>query len=269
MVTEGFIAVLVFTLGLAFGSFANVVIWRFPRGESMSFPPSHCPACGTPVLARDNVPVISWLLLRARCRSCAAPISTRYPLVELLSGILWLLAYVLFGATLTALFAAAMFYLLLILAFIDADTMRLPNPLVALLAAVGVGGVITAHIFQTPAVPIALPNTLVSPVVWAMLGLVAGGGLALAMSLLYAVVRKSAGLGMGDVKLLGAMGLFLGPYVLLSLFFGSLFGAVFALTTKAGKVAGRKIPFGPFLALGGVVCAAIGPQLVDWYLGIL
>lgn len=261
-------ATLITVLGLSFGSFANVVIWRFPRGESLNSPGSHCPACDTPILWRDNVPVLSWLWLRGRCRACGEPISIRYPLVELISGALWLAAFVAFGFSARTVFAIGMFYFLLILAFIDADTMRLPNPLVAALAIWGTLGVAVSYALDDIAAPLTIPATA-SPVVWALLGVAAGGGITLAMSLVYALVRKTAGLGMGDVKLLGAMGIFLGPYVLLCLFFGSFFGAAFALSTGGGKVAGRKIPFGPFLALGGIATALVGPQVVAWYLGLL
>ncbi|MRR35468.1 prepilin peptidase, partial [bacterium] len=121
--------------GLVFGSFANVVIWRFPRGESLSAPASHCPLCERPIRWRDNIPVVSWVILRARCRDCGTPIHWRYPAVELLTALLWVLAVLKFGATPRAVMTACVFYLLVILAFIDLDVRRLPNPIVALLAA--------------------------------------------------------------------------------------------------------------------------------------
>ncbi len=258
-------------LGAVFGSFANVVIWRFPRGESLSVPGSHCPKCDTPLAWYDNVPIVAWFVLRGRCRTCAEPISVRYPLVEAASAALWILAWVLYGTTIRTPFAIALFYLLLILAFIDLDTMRLPNALVALLAGVGVVGVTVSQIAGIPAVPLIDPakGSALTPVTFALAGLAVGAGLSLGVSLVYMLVRRTAGLGMGDVKLLGVMGLFLGPYVLIALFMGSAIGAIFAIFSGAMRSGKRRIPFGPFLAMGGVLTAAMGPALWAWYMSLL
>ena len=258
-------------LGFAFGSFANVVIWRFPRGESLSYPPSRCPGCDTAISWRDNVPVFSWLALRGRCRSCGEPISVRYPLVESLSAVLWLLAAVFWGPTVQAGFAAAFFYLLLILAFIDLDTMRLPNPLVGLLAGIGFAGAVLDQLAGVPAAPLLVyDGALASPILAALAGALLAGGLSLGFAAAYAGIRKKSGFGMGDVKLLAAMGLFLGPLALMTLFFASLIGAVFGIVSarrNGGSLAAR-YPFGPFLALAGVIVALIGADLWSWYLGI-
>lgn len=251
--------------GLLFGSFANVVIWRFPRRESLSFPPSHCPVCESGIAPYDNIPVLSWLLLRGKCRSCGAPIAIRYPLVELLSAILWLLAGWRFGMTLQTPAAVALFYLLLILAFIDLDTMRLPNPLVAGLAGAGVLGVVVSSVGY-PCVPLTPlgPGVLSTPFGAAAAGAIACGGLPLLISTVYAKLRGRDGFGMGDVKLLAALGVFLGLYGLLVYFVGSLFAVVFGLA-RGGRDGGFKFPFGPFLAIGAVVVALFGPQMWDWY----
>jgi leader peptidase (prepilin peptidase)/N-methyltransferase len=258
--------------GLVFGSFANVVIWRFPRGESLSRPPSHCPRCGHPIRWYDNVPVLSWVLLGGKCRDCGQPISWRYPLVELASGTLWALAGLLYGFSPRAAAAVLMFYLLLILSLIDLDTMRLPNPLVGLLAAVGLVCALCSQFTAFSPVPItqASGTGVGGPLMLALLGAVLGAGISLAVAGVYALVRKASGFGMGDVKLLGALGLFFGPYVVMVLFFGSLIGAFVGIALVAGSEAMRtkKIPFGPMLALASIVTAVAGPSIWAWYASI-
>lgn len=270
---QWFILVVLAVLGLAFGSFANVVIWRFPRGESLSHPPSHCPVCDSPIRPRDNVPVVSWLLLRGRCRSCGTPISMRYPLVESLSAALWVIAGAVFGWSWQTPAAAFFFYLLLILAFIDLDTMRLPNGLVAIVFVAGVGLAALAQFTVVNAVPL-VPlgrGVLASPLAVSLIGSVVSAGVALGIAAAYAAVRQAQGFGMGDVKLLGAIGAFLGAYGLLVLFVGSLLGAVYGiLAARARGLSLRsRIPFGPFLALGAVVVTVTGPAVWTWYLGLL
>ncbi len=258
----------VLLMGLVFGSFANVVIWRFPRGESLSHPGSHCPACGAPVRWYDNIPVLSWFVLRGRCRDCGSAIPVRYPLVELASGALWLLAWALFGASWRTLFAIAFFYLLLILAAIDLDTFRLPNRLVALLAVLGGAGVLLSKATGLELVPLIGRG---DPLLMALGGAVASAGLALGIALAYAGVRKREGFGMGDVKLLAAIGVFLGLYGVMVLFIASVLGAVVGVVhgvrCERGLLA--KLPFGPYLALGAVIVTAAGPALWSWYAGLM
>jgi len=265
-IVDWFAPLAVGLFGLLFGSFANVVIWRLPRKESLSHPASRCPTCDTPIAWRDNVPVVSWLLLRGRCRSCGEKISPRYPAVELLSGLLWTAMWFVYGPTLALPFAIAFVYLLMILSFVDLDTMRLPNPLVALLAGIGAAGVAVSQLTGTLVVPL-LPGqgALADPWAFALAGLLIGGGVPLLISALYASIRGRAGIGMGDIKLLGSMGIFIGPYVLMALMFGSIAGAFGALVIRGEGGARRKIPFGPWLALGGVACLLVGPQLWAWY----
>ncbi len=260
--------------GLVFGSFANVVIWRMPREESVVTPPSKCPACGHTIAWYDNVPLLSWAWLRGRCRDCSAPISGRYPLVEGLSGALWLAAALRFGASWSALFAIALFYVLLVLSFIDIDTGRLPNRLVAILAGTGAAGAALGQVTGIRLVPLvgmARDGLLTSAALTALIGAALGAGVSGAVAAAYGAARGRAGLGPGDVKLLGAMGLFLGPYVLMALVIGSLAGAVTGIVQvrrTGGDVASFKMPFGPFLAGGGVVAALFGPQVWTWYLGL-
>lgn len=256
--------------GMLFGSFANVVIWRLPRGESLSVPGSHCPACDGAITPRDNIPVVSWLVLRGRCRACSARISPRYPAVELLSGLLWLAAWALYGVSIRAMFAVVFFYLLMLLSFIDLDTMRLPNALVLWLAGAGVVGIGVQAVLGVDAVPlIGGSGALANPIAFALVGCALGGLLPLSLSLVYQAVRGSVGLGMGDIKLLAVMGLFLGPYVGVALFAGSTVGALSSVLGSGENLTLRRIPFGPFLALGAILTAAVGEKAVGWYLGLL
>lgn len=262
-----------FVFGLVFGSFGNVVIWRLPRRESLSHPASHCPVCDSPIAPRDNVPLLSWILLRGRCRTCGSPISIRYPAVELLSGLLWLVAGVRFGVSWASLACAVFFYLLMLLTFIDWDTMRLPNVLVGWLFSVGAGGAAVSQLTQqsiTPLLAWSGGGWLGEPLVGALAGAVVGAGIVLLISLVYAAIRRTQGMGMGDVKLLAAMGVFLGVYTPMALFFGTLFGAAYGLFSawrshEGGK---HKFAFGPFLALGGVTVALFGPAIWTWYVGL-
>ena len=261
-----FIAFLV--LGLIFGSFANVVIWRFPRGESLAHPASRCPSCDTPIAWRDNVPVLSWVLLGGRCRSCRTAISARYPAVEVSSGALWVLAWVLWGVSLRTAFGISFFYLLLILAVIDMDTFRLPNPIVGTLGVIGALGVIVSVATGEVAVPL-IENG--SPVAFALWGALGSAGLALFIALVYTVARKREGFGMGDVKLLAVMGLFLGLYGVLVLFVASVVGAIVGVWQGVRSDTGLsgKMPFGPYLAAAAVLVAVWGPAIWLWYAGLI
>ncbi len=243
-------------------------------------PESHCPACETPIRWRDNIPVLSWLLLRGHCRSCGIAISARYPTVELLSCSLWLLAGIRFGITWQTAAAVFFFYLLMILAFIDMDTMRLPNRLVALLALGGVLGAIIAQLAGVALVPLVSVGGVLgtSSLVAALSGAFICAAVALTLSLVMEALLKRPALGMGDVKLLGVIGLFLSAYGLMVLFVGSVFGLIYGVILQSnskaaddsGPVAGKKAggapyPFGPALALGAVVVALVGPQMWSWY----
>lgn len=270
-VPQWFFLTAVGLFGLLFGSLANVIIWRVPRGESIVSPGSHCPACGTAIRWYDNVPVLSWVVLRARCRECGTRISARYPIVEALSAILWLVAAVLWGMSIRTVFGVCLFYLLLVLTYIDIDHLRLPNALVATLAGVGVIGVAVAQWGGTPAVPFFTGGGVIaSPFGSATVGLLIGVGVSVAMAGGYALVRKSAGLGMGDIKLLGVLGIYFGPYVLMVLMVGSILGAVTGLLTlrQHAEGAAARIPFGPFLAVAAVIVAAWGPSIWNWYVGL-
>lgn len=243
-------AILAFLGGAVAGSFVSVVAHRVPRGESIVGPRSRCPRCGAQIAAYDNVPVVSWLLLRGRARCCGAPISPRYPLVELGLGVLY-------AATVLVLWdepgeiALGLVLLTALAAVTLTDLERRIIPNTILLAAAVAGAAIVAV-----ADPASLPERAVAAT--------AAGGLLFAAALAY-----PRGMGLGDVKLAATMGLFLGravaPALLVALLAGSLVGL--ALIVRHGAAARKRaIPFGPFLALGGVVGLLAGEELVDWYL---
>jgi leader peptidase (prepilin peptidase) / N-methyltransferase len=237
-------------LGLIAGSFLNVVIHRVPLRESVIFPTSHCPVCGEPIKPRDNVPLISYVLLRGQCRSCKARISLRYPLVEALTGILFAGAAFEFGLSLELLSALALILTLVALAGTDLEHRLLPNVIVGPAA-------LTGFVLSVLASPERWWIYLVSAVA------VAGGLFALA--LVY-----PGGMGMGDVKMGGMLGAFLGPYAALAVFLGALCGAITGgVLMAAGKVRRRHaLPFGVFMALGGIVALFAGPELWGLYLDL-
>jgi leader peptidase (prepilin peptidase)/N-methyltransferase len=236
-------------LGAIFGSFLNVVVYRLPRHESVVSPPSHCPSCGTPVRPYDNIPILSWMLLRGPCRGCGEPISVRYPLVEALTAALCV------GAVLTHTSAAgialsvALILLVVPAALIDLEHRIIPNKITGL-------GAVLALAIGLALDPAGEPERLIAAA--------AAGGFLLVAALAY-----PAGMGMGDVKLAGMMGLFLGasvaPALLVALLSGVTLG--FVVIARKGAQAGRRtaIPFGPFLALGALVAVFVGHPLVDVY----
>ena len=236
--------------GAAIGSFLNVVAYRLPRRESLVSPGSRCPSCGAPVKPYDNVPVISWLLLRGRCRSCGAPISARYPMVEAGTAALFASVVLVKGANRHAWLGLVFVALLVPVALIDLEYRIIPNRLLAPAA-------VAAVAIQAAVDVDKLPEHLIAAA--------AAGGFFLLAALAY-----PRGMGMGDVKLAAVMGLFLGrsvaPALFAALVSGTLVGAV--VIARKGAAEGRKtaVPFGPFLALGGVVGLLAGGPIVDWYL---
>jgi len=234
--------------GAVIGSFLNVVAHRVPLGESLVSPGSHCPHCDAPVKPYDNVPVVSWLVLRGRCRNCGVPISPRYPLVELLTAIVFAAVVAARGFDDDLVLELPFVALLIALAAIDLDHRILPNKIVYPMAAYGV-----------------IATLLVDRGDLAE-NLIAGTG-AFAF-LLLAVIAYPRGMGMGDVKLAGAMGLYLGLSIIPALLAAFLSGSVVGVVILAREgAAGRKkaVPFGVFLALGGIVGVLAGPELIDAY----
>jgi leader peptidase (prepilin peptidase) / N-methyltransferase len=236
--------------GLVIGSFLNVVAYRLPRGESLVHPASRCPSCGTSVKAYDNVPVFGWLLLRGRCRSCHERISGRYPVVEATCAALAVLVLVTKHSTHDIVLGLLLIAVLVPVALIDLDSRIIPNriTLPAAVAAV-VAGALTR--------PSGIPEQLIA-------------GAAAAGFLLIFVLAYPRGMGMGDVKLAGVLGLFLGSSVAVAILSGTLIGAVVGAVVMArvGVTAGRKtaVPFGPFLAVGGLIALFAGAAITHWYL---
>jgi len=236
-------------LGAIVGSFLNVVTYRLPRHESLVTPASHCTKCGTPIKPYDNIPILSWLLLGGHCRGCGEPISVRYPLVEGLTAALCVGTVLVHHSTASIALNVALILLIVPAALIDLEHRIIPNRITAL-------GVALALALGLALDPAGEPERLIA----------AGGagGFLLAAALAY-----PAGMGMGDVKLAGMMGLFLGaavaPALLVALVAGVALGVV--VIALKGTQAGRKtaVPFGPFLALGGLVAVFFGHQLVNVY----
>jgi leader peptidase (prepilin peptidase)/N-methyltransferase len=234
--------------GLIIGSFLNVVIWRLPRGESLARPKSCCPECGEPIKPYDNIPVLSWLLLRGRCRNCGAAISKRYPLVEALTGALFLAVVAVHGVEDDLALWLPLTAALIAISGIDLDHQIIPNKIVLPLAIWGLVGTI---LFRPDNVDDVL---------------IAGG--AAFLVLFIAALISPAGMGMGDVKLAGAMGLYLGSWIAPAMLIAFLVGSVVGLAIMArhGRDGRKKgVPFGPFLALGGIAAILVGAELVDIY----
>ena len=260
-------------LGLLIGSFLNVVIHRVPRGLSVVSPPSACPGCGSGIAPRDNVPLLSWVLLRGACRHCRAPISVRYPLVEAITAVVFLVAALRFAPPVlsavgvgpgigAAIELVAFLYLAglsVALAAIDLDLHRLPDRLV--LPAYGVGLVLLGGV--------DVLRGAVAP-----FGIAAAGAGASVLLYLALAVAKPGGMGLGDVKLAGALGLFLGHLGLAQLLvgvasafvLGGLFGAVLLATGRAAR--GSAIPFGPWMLAGAWVGILAGPPVAGAYLSL-
>ena len=236
-------------LGAAVGSFLNVVAYRLPRGESLVSPRSRCPSCDTPIGPFDNVPVLSWLLLRGRCRSCGERISSRYPLVEALTAAVFVAVAVVRGVDLHLVLELPFAAALIAVAAIDLERQVIPN---RILLPAAIFGVAAAAVVATG----ELPELLIA-------------GAAAFTALLMVALAHPAGMGMGDVKLAGVMGLYLGsavaPALLVAFLAGALVGMGVILREGAGARK-RGMPFGPFLALGGVIGLLAGPELVDLYL---
>jgi leader peptidase (prepilin peptidase)/N-methyltransferase len=245
------LALLLFVAGCFVGSFLSVLAHRIPRGEGWVTGRSRCPSCGAQIGARDNVPVLSWLWLRGKCRSCGEPISIRYPLAELGLGVLWAATYLILGGDDAAELALGLVFcaLLVTITLTDLELRVIPNVLVLAGAVIAIVVVAATDIDD-------LPDRLIAAA--------AAGGL-----LFLVVLAYPRGMGMGDAKLVAMMGLYLGRAVAPAVLIGFLVGALvgLAMIARGGAGARKKaIPFGPFLALGGVLGLWFGDDIVDWYL---
>ncbi len=246
----------VFVVGLCVGSFLNVCICRIPESRSIISPPSSCPKCGYQIRFYDNIPIVSYLWLRGKCRRCHTRISLRYPLVELLTGLMAIALLFRFGLTVYSLIYFAFLAVLLVITFIDIDYQIIPNSL------------------SLPGIPLFFALSLALPfisVAESLIGILVGGGSLLLVAWGYHLYTGREGMGMGDVKLLAMIGAMIGwQGVIMTIFVGSLAGTVVGLTVMlaSGKNTRLPIPFGPFLSLGAMVYIFFGPELILWYLNM-
>ena len=251
--TNAIIVAFMLVMGLAVGSFLNVCIYRLPIRKSVMFPASHCPICNRSLTWFENIPLVSWLVLGGRCRTCRTPIPIQYPLVEAITGVVFVSGYLIYGWTpllaVRLLFACAM----IVLFAIDLEHQILPN------------------VITLPGVVIGFLCSLFLPPGWlsSLIGLLLGGGVLFAIGEAFIRIRGYEGLGMGDVKMLAMIGAFLGwPLMLVTLVLASFAGSVVGvglLTSGRGDMQ-AKLPFGTFLAVGALVSAVVGNQFLAWYL---
>ena len=242
-------------LGLAVGSFLNVCIHRVPLGKSVVSPPSRCPGCGYQLRWYDNIPVLSYALLRGRCRNCRAPISIRYPIVEILTMVVFLAHWWVFGWTVLMAVRLVFACMLIVLFAIDLEHHLLPN--VITLPGIGLG---------------LIANAVVPPGLWeAILGTLLGGGVLWLIGEAYYRYARQEGMGGGDVKMLAMIGAFLGwKLVLVTLVLSSVAGSVIGLLVIALRKGDMKyaLPYGTFLALGALAASIVGNRIVAWYVGM-
>lgn len=289
-----------FLFGLVFGSFLNVCIYRMPRELSVVRPRSACPACGTPIAAYDNIPVLSWIVLRGKCRHCKAVISPRYAAVELATGILFVASYFLATTAAEAVKLCALSFIMIGLIFTDAETKLLPDLLTKPGIALGLLFSLLVPV-EGPARYIfrSVDNWRILSFANSMSGAILGSAFILGIALLYEALRGVEGMGRGDVKLMALIGAFTGPKLtLMVLFLGSLIGSGFGILlilavwrkrlvrrrrshpSEAGGDSRRRawhsamliyrnfeIPFGVFLGSAALVSAFCGDVLIKWYMG--
>jgi leader peptidase (prepilin peptidase)/N-methyltransferase len=256
---------LAFIFGSVIGSFLNVCIYRLPREESIVFPPSKCTSCNTPIRFYDNVPIVSYLVLRGRCRACGKGISPVYPVVETLSGLISVLLVWRFGLTLEALFYLVFLFALVVITFIDLEHMIIPNVITIPGTVVGlIHGALRTDWGYTQVLlssfHLGLRGVLSIldgvPVMDSLFGIILGGGTLFLIGLLYEVIRKREGMGMGDVKLIAMIGAFLGwKGVIFVVFVSSLIGTLVGLSIILYKRGDLRyaIPYGPFLSLAAAI----------------
>jgi leader peptidase (prepilin peptidase)/N-methyltransferase len=257
MTTPLFINIIAFIIGASIGSFLNVCIYRIPAGLSIAYPGSSCPRCQTMISFYDNIPILSYLLLVGKCRTCKAPIAIRYPFVELLGGLFALACSISFGPTLHGLVVFIFIATLITVTFIDLDHRIIPDTI------------------SLPGIPIFFLAALAVPTVsWqaSAIGIVVGGGSLFTVAWVYQLVTGREGMGGGDIKLLAMIGAMIGwQGILFTLFAASAIGTLVGIMAmiKAGKGMKLAIPFGPFLAAGAIIYLFFGQVLISWYVNLL
>ena len=251
------IEVFIFIFGLCIGSFLNVCIYRLPASKSIVHPRSMCSSCGTLIASYDNIPIISYLWLRGRCRHCRTKISLRYPIVELLCGLFALGAYLKFDLTIEALIYFLFFAALMVVTFIDLDHRIIPD------------------VITLPGIPICFAAGFALPTITykdALLGILSGGGSLFLVAWTYSLITKKEGMGGGDIKLLAMIGAIVGwKGVLFTIFVASLVGTLAGLAVMLQSRKGLKlaVPFGPFLSIGSITYIFFGTPLIAWYFNLL
>ncbi|HEY6441990.1 MAG TPA: prepilin peptidase [Candidatus Acidoferrales bacterium] len=272
------IGIFVFIFGLVIGSFLNVCIIRIPQRKSIVMPASACAKCGVPIRPYDNIPVLSWLLLGRKCRACKAEISGMYPLVELLTALLFVGCYMAFGLTAEALKWAIFSALVIVLVFTDLRERILPD--VVNYTGFALGLALSFLTLPTDGTALWLANRIFdfpppAPMISfldALLGAALGGGLLWLVSEAYFRLRGREGMGLGDVKMMLMVGAFLGPKrTLLTIFAGSLLGSILGLAFMAArrKDSNYELPFGTFLGMAALLVVFFGTPVVSWYQSIL
>lgn len=267
-----------FLFGLVVGSFLNVCIVRIPEGQSIVFPPSRCPRCREPIRWYDNIPVVSFFLLRGRCRACGLPISLRYPLVEFLSGLLFVFVVREFGLNGEGILILSLCSALLAVAFIDLDHMIIPD--VITIPGMIVGLTLAPFFMASLTEPLPfhigsifqIRNWYLTALLNSFMGLVAGGGPLWLIGMIWEKIRKVEAMGGGDVKLMGMVGSMLGwqaalTTIMLAAASGAVVGVMLIIMKKHESK--NHIPFGPFLAFGAVLSMFFGADIRNWYFGIV
>jgi len=254
-----------FLLGLMVGSFLNVCIYRIPRKESIIAPPSKCPKCKKSIKPWDNVPLLSYLMLRGKCRYCKEPISFKYPFVELMTGILFALSFLKFNISLSLLSGLFLISVLIVIAFIDIKYLIIPNKVIYPAFLFALFFIVMAFFNRQMLPLVGLKGPLLS-----IAGFLAGGIFLFIVAVVGEKVFKQEVMGGGDIKLAAFLGIFLGWYVLLALFLGFLFGSVVGIILVILKRKGKRdfVPFGPSLVLGGIITLFFGFQIYEFYVGL-
>ncbi len=252
---ETLIEIIILIFGMCIGSFLNVCIYRLPSSTSIMDPPrSVCPNCESLIKYYDNIPVISYLLLTGKCRNCRAPISFRYPVVEIISGLFAVCVFLTFGLTLSGLIYYIFISALIVITFIDIDHRIIPD------------------VITLPGIPVFCLSTFAIQEISfrdSLLGLLAGGGSLYLVGLIYYLLKKKEGMGGGDIKLLAMIGALLGwKGVLFTIFFSSALGTVVGLILMLSRKKDMTlaIPFGPFLSIAAISYIFFGKELISWYL---
>ena len=263
-------------MGGMIGSFLNVCIYRMPAGLSIVKPGSRCPKCETPITWRDNLPIISWMILGAKCRHCKNPISWRYPLVEAITAVLFLCVYLKFGMTIASPVYMILAASLVVVTFVDLDDMTIPNEITMPGMPIGLALSVVAMMVKDS-------GLILNDPIMSIAGLFLGGGLLYVLDWVSLIVFKKRGMGFGDIKLLAMLGAFFGVkgvllIIVLASFFGSIIGVTMILISRKQKVitdddgnenVGYYLPFGPYIVLGGLMYIFVGPQIVEMYMNYL